>query len=135
MRIGSIEDIEVLQIWSDDDIGNQAIHLAMVERPVIMAKNVSVTAKQFQQFGEILGFLKACDIAREICTPQKWQKAVLPTLPKGRDAVKKATREWATGRWPKTNWKRTERSRIIWQDACDAAALAEYARMRAGGGR
>ena len=106
--------------------------LVVIEKPQIMVKNVSLTAKQFQQFGEILGALSALKIPHETVTPQKWQKAVLPTLPKGRDKVKKATREWAIARWPKTDWKRTERSRTIWQDACDAAAMAAYAKLRAG---
>lgn len=106
------------------------ICLVAVERPVPMSGNAGTIAKQFQLFGEILGWLAGAELPHEIVTPQKWQKAVLPTLPKGRDKVKRATVEWALSRFPKTNFKRTEKCSKPWQDACDAAALAVYAKMR-----
>lgn len=115
--------------WVTCEGGNA---FAAIETP-LKIQNVNVVAVQMRQYGEICGALRARGVGLEEVDPRDWQRAILVRVPRGREKVKSAIRNWALGRWPENGFLRTDRCTKIWQGACDAAALAEYARMRAGG--
>ena len=83
-------------------------------------------------YGMFQGILGSKGISYDIVNPSLWMKLVFEGM---NIKDKKASTIWAQRKFPKENWRATERTKIIHDGLTDAAALAYYCFLVNGGKR
>jgi len=110
----------------------EACVLTVIEEPVNVPRRtkmgvllwpVQQIVKQNRRLGEITAALDIVGMAHEVADPKTWQK-VLGV--KSKTPVKEQITRWVMRRWP------THRHKLTTQGRRDAAAMAAYAKLRAG---
>ena len=74
--------------------------------------------------GMIQGILESKKISYEIVNPTVWMKAVFLGVYNKKE--KKQSVLWAQRKWPNTDWRTTERCKVINDGLTDAAGIAYY---------
>jgi hypothetical protein len=105
----------------------EACAMVVVEVPLLIpGKGKKTIADQHRRIGYIEAALDIIGIPYELSQPNQWQR-VLGSRPRDKTKAKARITEWVNRRWPKG------RAKLTTQGRRDAAAMAQYAKLRAGG--
>lgn len=79
-------------------------------------------------FGIFEGILTSLGVSYEIITPQKWMNGI--GLSKKSDKKDKPSIEWCIKKFPKINWKKSDRSKKHHDGLTDACCISYYGAMK-----
>jgi hypothetical protein len=121
-------NIRAVHLWLSEVTGGNLSRATYVIEEPNNSRNASTAYSVASSFHSLRGFFEAKMLYWERITPQAWQKVMLAGCAKG--DTKPAALARCRKLWPNETWLRTPKCKTPDAGLCDAALIAEFARIK-----